>query len=114
MYLVQHWFNLAEQECEDAVMDRQALRRFIGIDLGQERVPDATTLLKFRRLEDNKLAKPCLPKWARFCRPADEAWHRHHRGCHHHQRAEFDQKQAGHARPRDAPDPLRASSGTTE
>ena len=27
-----------------------ALRRFVGIDLGRERVPDATELLKFRRL----------------------------------------------------------------
>ena len=26
------------------------LRRFVGIDLGREPVPDATTLLKFRRL----------------------------------------------------------------
>ena len=34
------------------------MRRFIGIDLGRERVPDATTLLKFRRLlEDNKLGE---------------------------------------------------------
>ena len=58
MYFVQHWFNLADQACEDAVMDSQALRRFIGIDLGRERVPDATTLLKFRRLlEDNKLGE---------------------------------------------------------
>jgi IS5 family transposase len=36
--------------CEDALLDSTALRRFVGIDLGRERVPDATTLLKFRRL----------------------------------------------------------------
>lgn len=36
-------------------MDSAALRRFVGIDLGCERVPDGTTLLKFRRLpEDDK------------------------------------------------------------
>ena len=63
MYFVQHWFNLADQACEDAVMDSQALRRFIGIDLGRERVPDATTLLKFRRLlEDNKLGEALFAK----------------------------------------------------
>src|SRR5215207_5029007 len=50
MYLVQHWFNLADAACEDALLDSTALRRFVGIDLGRERVPDATTLLKFRRL----------------------------------------------------------------
>lgn len=50
MYFVQHCFNLADEACEDALLDRTALRRFVGIDLGRERVPDGTTLLKFRRL----------------------------------------------------------------
>lgn len=50
MYSVQQWFNLADEACEDALLDSTALRRFVGIDLGRERVPDATTLLKFRRL----------------------------------------------------------------
>jgi IS5 family transposase len=50
MYFVQHWFNLADEACEDALLDSTALRRFVGIDLGRERVPDGTTLLRFRRL----------------------------------------------------------------
>lgn len=50
MYFVQQWFNLADQACEEALLDSTALRRFVGIDLGRERAPDATTLLKFRRL----------------------------------------------------------------
>jgi len=50
MYFVQHWFNLADEACEEALLDSTALRRFVGIDLGRERVPDGTTLLKFRRL----------------------------------------------------------------
>jgi IS5 family transposase len=63
MYLVQHWFNLADEACEDALLDSPALRRFVGIDLGRERVPDATTLLKFRRLlEDNKLGEALFAK----------------------------------------------------
>ena len=34
------------------------MREFVGIDLAREQVPDATTLLKFRRkLEDNKLTE---------------------------------------------------------
>jgi IS5 family transposase len=58
MYFVQHWFNLADAACEDALLDSTALRRFVGIDLGRERVPDATTLLKFRRLlEKHKLSE---------------------------------------------------------
>lgn len=50
MYFVQHWFDLADHACEEALLDSPALRRFVGIDLGRERVPDGTTLLKFRRL----------------------------------------------------------------
>jgi len=50
MDFVQHWFNLADEACEEALLDSTALRRFVGIDLGSERVPDGTTLLRFRRL----------------------------------------------------------------
>ena len=58
-----------------ALLDSPALRRFVGIDLGGERVPDATTLLRFRhRLEDNKLGctqpRGCL--WIRLTR-SDES-----------------------------------------
>ncbi len=63
MYFVQHWFNLADVACEDALLDSTALRRFVGIDLGRERVPDATTLLKFRRLlEKHKLGEALFAK----------------------------------------------------
>ena len=63
MYFVQHWFNLADQACEEALLDSTALRRFVGIDLGRERVPDATTLLKFRRrLEKDKLGEALFAK----------------------------------------------------
>lgn len=63
MYFVQHWFNLADEACEDALLDSTALRSFVGIDLGRERVPDATTLLKFRRLlEKHKLGEAMFAK----------------------------------------------------
>jgi IS5 family transposase len=63
MYFVQHWFNLADEACEEALLDSTALRRFVGIDLGRERVPDATTLLKFRRrLEDKNLGQALFAK----------------------------------------------------
>jgi transposase, IS5 family len=63
MYFVQHWFNLADAACEDALLDSTALRRFVGIDLGRERVPDATTLLKFRRLlEQHELGQALFAK----------------------------------------------------
>jgi len=50
MYLIANWFNLADEACEDALYDIAAFRDFCRIDLGGERVPDATTLLNFRHL----------------------------------------------------------------
>jgi IS5 family transposase len=45
------------------LLDSTALRRFVGIDLGRERVPDASTLLKFRRLlEKHKLGEAQFAK----------------------------------------------------
>jgi IS5 family transposase len=52
IHFVRHWFNLADLACEEALYDSLSLRRFVGIDLGSETVPDATTLLKFRHLLD--------------------------------------------------------------
>ena len=63
MYFVQHWFNLADEACEEALLDSTSLRRFVGIDLGRERVPDGTTLLKFRHLlEEHELGKQLFAK----------------------------------------------------
>ena len=50
MYCLQQWFGLADEALEDAIYDSQSMRSFLGIDLGRETVPDATTLLKFRHL----------------------------------------------------------------
>ncbi|KPY71291.1 IS52, transposase, partial [Pseudomonas savastanoi pv. savastanoi] len=50
MYVVQQCFGFSDEGCEDAVYDSQAIRGFMGIDLGRESAPDATTLLRFRRL----------------------------------------------------------------
>jgi transposase, IS5 family len=54
MYFLQQWFGLADEALEDGIYDSQAFRAFLGIDLGRESVPDATTLLKFRRLLEEK------------------------------------------------------------
>ena len=58
VYFLQQWYGLADEALEDALYDSQALRGFARIDLGDEGVPDATTLLKFRRLlETHDLCK---------------------------------------------------------
>jgi IS5 family transposase len=50
MYVAQQCFGLSDEGIEDALYDCQSIRRFVGIDLAREAAPDATTLLKFRRL----------------------------------------------------------------
>ncbi len=56
LYFLQQWYGLADEALEDAVYDSQAMRSFLGINLSADPVPDATTLLKFRRLlEENDL-----------------------------------------------------------
>ncbi len=50
MYVVQQCLGFSDEGIEDALYDSQAIRRFVGIDLNREAAPDATTLLKFRRL----------------------------------------------------------------
>ena len=58
VYFLQQWYALADEALEDALYDSQALQRFAGIELDGEGVPDATTLLKFRRLlETHDLCK---------------------------------------------------------
>ena len=58
MYLLQIWFSLSDEGLEDAIYDSLSMQKFMGISLMYDGVPDATTLLKFRRIiEKNKLGE---------------------------------------------------------
>jgi transposase, IS5 family len=50
IYFLQHWFSLSDPAAEEALYDSRAMRCFVGIDLGEEAVPDETTICKFRHL----------------------------------------------------------------
>ena len=50
MYILQQVMGFSDEGTEDAVYDSAAIQLFMGIDLGRDAVPDATTLLRFRRL----------------------------------------------------------------
>jgi transposase, IS5 family len=61
IYFLQLWFNLSDPAAEEALYDSVSMRAFVGIDLGEEAVPDETTICKFRHLlEKHKLGKPLL------------------------------------------------------
>ena len=63
IHFIQHWFNLADLSCEEALYDSAGLRSFVGIDLGREPVPDSTTITKFRKLlNENKLGEALFAK----------------------------------------------------
>ena len=63
IHFIQHWFNLADLSCEEALYDSASLRSFVGIDLGREPAPDSTTITKFRKLlNENKLGEALFAK----------------------------------------------------
>jgi IS5 family transposase len=58
IYFLQQWFNLSDPAAEDSLYDIESMRRFCGIELGDQAVPDETTILNFRRLlEDRRLTE---------------------------------------------------------
>jgi IS5 family transposase len=67
MYFLQIWFNLSDEGVEDAIYDSYAMRSFMKIDFAKEQAPDATTLLKFRRIiEKAGLGKAFLDAQVKF------------------------------------------------
>jgi len=50
LHFLQHWYNLSDPALEEELLESESMRRFVGIDLGHERVPDETTVCKFRHL----------------------------------------------------------------
>lgn len=50
LYFVQQWFNLSDPQAEDTLYDSESVRRFVGVELGEDVVPDETTILRFRHL----------------------------------------------------------------
>ena len=55
MYFLQLWFNLSDEGVEDAIYDSRAFSEFMGVTFGAgDQAPDATTLLKFRRIIESK------------------------------------------------------------
>src|SRR5450756_3242315 len=61
IYFLQQWCNLSDPAVEEALYDSVVLRQFAGIDLGNEPVPDETTVCKFRHLlEEHRLGGQML------------------------------------------------------
>jgi len=58
VYFMQQWFNLSDPQAEDSLYDIEPMRRFAGIELAEDVVPDETTILRFRHLlEEHRLTE---------------------------------------------------------
>ena len=50
IYCLQQWYGLSDPGAEEALYDMISMRLFAGIELADDRIPDETTILNFRRL----------------------------------------------------------------
>ena len=50
VYFLQNWYALSDPIAEETLHDSEAMRRFAGVELGDDRVSDEITLLNFRHL----------------------------------------------------------------
>ena len=50
IHLLQQWYSLSDPAMEEALIEVPTMRRFAGIDLISDRIPDETTILTFRHL----------------------------------------------------------------
>ncbi len=58
VHCLQQWYHYSDPAMEDALHDMPLLRRFAGLDAGETRMPDETTILNFRHLlEKHQLAE---------------------------------------------------------
>lgn len=61
IHLLQQWFTLSDPLMEEMLIDTPCFRRFAGIDMVEDRIPDETTILNFRHLlEENRIAEQIL------------------------------------------------------
>ena len=61
IHFMQQWFGLSDPAMEEALFDVPLYREFAGLDNGNVRLPDESTILRFRHLlETHKLAGPML------------------------------------------------------
>jgi IS5 family transposase len=50
IYFLQQWFNLSDPAAEDAIYDSESMRRFAKVELSEDKIPDESTILRFRHL----------------------------------------------------------------
>jgi IS5 family transposase len=60
IYFMQNWFNLSDPGAEDSLYASESMRRFSGIELTADAIPDETTILRFRHLLEQHKLTECI------------------------------------------------------
>jgi hypothetical protein len=91
IYFLQQWFNLSGPQAEDAIYDSESMQRFARVELGDEVVPDESTILR-SPLAGAPWVDPSDLRFDHWPagRTAAVAALGYHRGRNHHRGAEFD------------------------
>ena len=50
IHFLQQWFTLSDPAMEEALYDTPMFREFAGLDMGEDHLPDESTILRFRHL----------------------------------------------------------------
>ena len=102
-HFMQQWFTLSGPAMEEALHDVPLLRDFAGLGGWDDRLPDETTILRFRQLlEKHGLAPRILETVNDVLRAQGPDAARGHRRRRHADRStEFDREPLGPARPGD-------------
>ena len=61
IHCMQQWYALSDPAMEDALYEIESMRRFAGLELGDDAIPDESTILNFRHfLEEHELSAAML------------------------------------------------------
>src|SRR5579862_3655448 len=106
IYFMQQWFNQSDPGMEDALYDSESMRRFAGIELSEDAIPDETTIDPAL----SALAREAQADGADLCRSAAVAGGEEaaaqvgdHRGRDDHQRPQLDEERRQEPRSGNAP-----------
>lgn len=61
IHFLQQWFNLSDLAAEEVLHEMPLFQRFCGVDIGLQRIPDESSILRFRHLlEQHHLSEQIL------------------------------------------------------
>ena len=115
IHYLQQWFGLSDPAMEEALHDVPLYREFAKLDGVRSRLPDESTILRFRHLlEEHKAGPRHAARGERFAQPQRPAAQvRHGGGCHLDQCPQLDQERQGRNATRRCTKPRKATSGTS-